>query len=401
MPEALQQVRDDLGENAVILNTRKIRRNSRFNPHRETRVEVTAAFDESATAPRPAEEAPAPSLAARRYGLRAGATPPAPEEPPRQDPAPLGAPPAGSQPAVRSEGLEQVLQQLRQLREAVIRMEGRSPAGVVLPETLERLARRMHSTGLAPELVDELVQQLFRELGGEALEDRVQVGERATALLRSRLPECRDIKVGRRRKVIGFLGSAGAGKTTAAAKIAAGFAMKRRNRIVLVSADDQRVGALDQVRAFAQIIGVPLEVAYTEEEIRTVLDRHGKAQLVLIDSAGCGPHNHRERERQRRLFDAAGVDEVQVVIDGLSSLDHMLDQIEASEVFPERRLLFTKMDEVVRSGAVLSAAVRSQVPTSYFIVGATVPGEIEAGGLAKLVGEMIGVPAVSRKKKGK
>ena len=92
------------------------------------------------------------------------------------------------------------------------------------------------------------------------------------------------------------------------------------------------------------------------------------------------------------------MDEVQIVIDGLTSFDHMLDVIEASEVFPHRRLLFTKMDEVVRSGAVLSVAARSQIPISYLVVGPEVPGAIEAGDLAKLVGKIIGVTATTPKR---
>ena len=73
MPEALQQVREDLGDKAVILNTRQIRRNNRFNLHDEARVEVTAAFDEStSTSPGEAEEAKmqAAPLAAQKYAVQ-------------------------------------------------------------------------------------------------------------------------------------------------------------------------------------------------------------------------------------------------------------------------------------------------------------------------------------------
>ena len=424
MPEALQQVRDDLGENAVILNTRQIRRNNRFNLDDEVRVEVTAAFDEGGvarTAAPPSKAAaasdgspasapvqrgvpPRASLAAQKYTSPPLSPPSRPlvdaqREPSRQFPAPAETAPLAPPAAVPSGDVASLLKQLQELQKTVARMERRAPAaGIVLPPTLARLAERMRSRGVDSGLADPLVQQLVEKLGGKTLEDGARVKQRAAALLSGRLPGCKDIKIGRRRKIVGFFGPAGAGKTTAAAKIAAGFAMKRRESILLISADDKRVGALDQARAFAQIIGVPLEVAYTEEEITTVMERHAEAKLVLIDPSGCGPHDHSEKERQRRLFAAAGADEVQVVIDGMSSLDHMLDVIEASELFGERRLLFTKMDAVVRSGAVLSAAAHSQVPTSYFIVGAAVPGQIEAGSLARLANEMIGVATVPKKK---
>ena len=68
----------------------------------------------------------------------------------------------------------------------------------------------------------------------------------------------------------------------------------------------------------------------------------------------------------------------------------MLDMLEASRDLPERRLLFAKMDEMVRPGPVLSAAIDSQIPTSYLVVGARVPGDIELGNLNKLVEQIVG-----------
>ena len=235
-----------------------------------------------------------------------------------------------------------------------------------------------------------MVGQLLEGMSGKAFSDRQEVGQSAAAGLLQMLPRNKRIKLGSKRQIIGFFGASGVGKTTAAAKIAAGFTLKRKEHIVLVTADDQRVGARDQVGAFARIIGVPLEFAHTAEEMRLVLGKHERARLVLVDAPGCGPHDHRELDRQAELFAAAGVGEIHVVIDALHGFDHMLDVLEASRDLPERRLLFTKMDEMVRPGPVLSAAIKSQIPTSYLAVGAQVPGDIEAGNLNKLVEKIVG-----------
>ncbi len=428
MPEALQQVRDDLGDHAVILNTRQVRRNNRFGPQEEPRVEVTAAFDETAptgggtAVPPPAEPAGARAApwAARQYApipsARAGSGGVAPAAPPAAPapavPDPDGTPPAlpaalrrPSSPAPLAPAptggveLQQLARGLRHLNEAVARLERRRGGGVDLPEALARLDERLRSLGLAADLADQTVQALLLELDGTALSDRDVVAERAAALLAAQLPECRDLRLTTRRQVVGFFGAAGAGKTTAAAKIAAGFALKRGGRVLLVSADDRRVGALDQARAYARIIGVPLETAYDGAEIAEVLTRYPQVRLVLVDLAGCGPRDQRERERQVQVLTAAGVEEVQVVLDGGSSLEHMLDQIEAATVFPTRRLLFTKMDDTLRPGPAVSAAIRSQVPTSYLGVGNGVPGQIEAGDLAAWVARAIGAPAADTKER--
>jgi flagellar biosynthesis protein FlhF len=399
VPEALQQVREDLGGHAVILNTRQIRKNTRFNPQGEARVEVTAALDEGAAPaaippaldwsyappalrtpdPEPAQAA-LPIQRAARESLRESAAPPLPAGPSR---APF-------------EGNEQILRQLRQLQDTVERLERRAPAGLVFPKALGRLVDRLRSTGLSEGLVNRLAQQLFQEAGsgtGQEREERESLNQRAAALLTALLPPCRDIRIGKGRKVVGLVGASGAGKTTAAAKIAAGFAMRRKQGIVLINTDDRRVGSLDQTRTLAQLIGVELEVAYQEEELRAALDRHAEARLVLIDTAGCGPHERREWEKRRRLLETSGANEVQVVIDSLNGYEHMLDILEASQALPERRLLFTKFDEAVRPGALLSAAAHSQLPTSYFTVGPAIPGAIEAGDLRKLAARVTGAAA--------
>ncbi len=396
MPEALQQVREDLGEHAVILNTRQIRKNTRFNPQGEARVEVTAALDEAAL---PMVAAPAPPAIDWSYAspaLRGASSEPAagPVRPAARVPEPAleraPAPPL-ARPAL--EGGEQILRQLRQLQDSVERLERRAPAALVFPKALGRLVDRLRSTGLVEALVNRIAQQLFQEQAGSAGpdgENREELSQRAAALLAAALPPCRDIRIGRGRKVVGFVGASGAGKTTAAAKIAAGFAMRRKQGIVLISTDDRRVGALDQTRIFAQLIGVALEVAYREEDLRAALDRHPDARLVLIDTAGCGPHERREWEKRRLLLEAAGADEVQLVIDTMNGYEHMLDLLEASQALPERRLLFTKLDEAVRPGALISAAAHSQLPTSYFSVGPSIPGAIEAGDLRKLAARVTG-----------
>ncbi|MCC7264557.1 MAG: flagellar biosynthesis protein FlhF [Candidatus Latescibacteria bacterium] len=403
MPEALQQVREDLGEHAVILNTRQIRKNTRFNPQGEARVEVTAALDEAgAAAPAPAPAAAVPlDWSYAPPSLRGASLAPAPAEvpalPAARALAPASPPAAAPAPPARGpfEGSEQILRQLRQLQDSVERLERRAPAALVFPKTLGRLVDRLRSTGLVEDLVHRIAQQLFLEQSGVSpeREDREALNQRAAALLAATLPPCRDIRIGRGRKVVGFVGASGAGKTTAAAKIAAGFAMRRKQGIVLISTDDRRVGALDQTRIFAQLIGVELEVAYREEDLRAALDRHPDARLVLIDTAGCGPHERREWEKRRQLLETAGADEVQLVIDTMNGYEHMLDLLEASQALPERRLLFTKLDEAVRPGALLSAAAKSQLPTSYFSVGPSVPGAIEAGDLRKLAARVTGAAA--------
>ena len=480
MPQALQQVREDLGPEAVILDSRKIGgRSDRGHARIPASVEVTAGLEEGAggpgrQSPSVPMSAPTPSLRQPRQRqaapvARASIHTPAlfaggasalsgmmPESVASGDPAgtPTGsalesalesarrvarefAPEFDSgglaaQPLPESRLSEEltnvaipdvsvrqdthivatgldglgsyqdagsVAHQLQKLQETISKIERQAPAQFVLPGEVSRVADRLRAAGLSESLVCQCIHMVYAELDGAALDNRDTVNAFAVEKMTELLPERCDIRVSaKRRNVIGFVGLSGAGKTTAAAKIAAGFATTTTraiggdpSRILMVTTDKRRLGALDQMRSLAQLTGISHEVALTEDEMHTALKRHISARLVLIDTAGCGPREVDERASQKGLLEAAQADEVQVVIDGLTGYEHMLDVIESTSVFSlPRRLLFTKMDETVRRGAV-SAAAHSAIPTSYFSVGPAFPGDLRPGNLSKLVRELLGV----------
>jgi len=451
MPQALQQVRDQLGDEAVILNTRKLTGRERS---RDEQVEITAALESqgapapaaaSSSATSPSATSPAVATAesgvdplaprsqplpflSRMYGGRTAEEAPAEssEEPPvrRLDLAsivprirpegdrlagrdgaatPLAGPrperataPAEAAPTApeRFPNASRAGESLTQLHQAVERME-RLSAGLSLPPQLSQLAERLRRAGLSETLVRDCVHGLFQRLDGEALDSSAAVARSAAALLKERLPGRGDIRIGKERRVVGFVGASGAGKTTAIAKIAAGFAAKMRKRgqesggIVIISTDTRRVGGLDQARSYAELIGVPLEVVYEAPEMRAALERHHKARLVLIDTPGCGAREVEERQRQQHLLEVAGAETVHVVVDGLTGLDHMLDLIAATDGLGDRRLLFSKIDEVLRPGALLSAAVETGLQISYLTAGPALPGGIRPGELDSLVDQVV------------
>jgi len=435
MPEALQQVRDDLGELAVILNTRQLRKGNRFNLGDEARVEVTAACDQAVDGQIPSDASPAttdpsagglsvkdssgttPSRAAdpsasrvgetqatlsvdppgnmvsRRYGRTRPQLPVRPRERgPSQtssdDPSRMS---AGT--SAEAEGsLETVLAEVRRLREALARVERqRERREFLVPDAVTRLRARLSHMGLGGDLLAALTEHLFTEMSGKALAEPGRVAERAVAFLARQVPGYRDVRLGRRRKVVAFFGGAGSGKTTAAAKIAAGFTARHGRGVVLVSLTEGSGDGADHTRSLTAGLGVLSAVAHSQDDLLSVMDGHSDARLVLLDTPGCGPHDPPGRERLRRLFEAASVDEVHVVLDAKTSLEHMLDQIDAGAEMGERRLLFTKLDETARTGAVLSAAASSQVPVSYFTTGPEIPGGIAAGNCARLAARLMGI----------
>jgi flagellar biosynthesis protein FlhF len=289
-----------------------------------------------------------------------------------------------------------VLRRLRQIEDAVRHMS-RHSSSFELPPEVARLGERLRRVGVCEDVTRALLPKVLRRVQEEDLDNREAVVTAAAELLYEQLPERADLRIGRERKVVAFVGPSGSGKTTAIAKISAGFVRRLSRRpdykegeIVIVSTDTQRVGALAQARAYADLIGVPLEDAHDAQDLARILAHHDKARLILIDTAGIGPHEVKQREQLRALLSTAVVDEVQVVLDGRTSYDHMLDIIEVCDGEQPRRLLLSKMDEAMHPGAALSAAIAGTMQSSFFTTGPAIPGGISPGDLRRLVDWVVG-----------
>ncbi|MEO8698622.1 MAG: hypothetical protein ABI867_01230 [Kofleriaceae bacterium] len=177
-------------------------------------------------------------------------------------------------------------------------------------------------------------------------------------------------------RVLMLVGPTGAGKTTTIAKLAANAALVDNKRVRLVTLDNYRVGGVDQIRTFADLIGVPLEVAESPADLTTILD-DDSFDLTLIDTAGRSPR------------DLASVDELAAEMEGLAPIEvHLVVPAAASrEAIDElanryrklapSRLLFTKLDEVERCAELLAAPSRTNLPITWVTTGQDVPEDIE------------------------
>jgi flagellar biosynthesis protein FlhF len=181
-----------------------------------------------------------------------------------------------------------------------------------------------------------------------------------------------------RRKVVGLIGPTGVGKTTSIAKIAAGFALVEKARTALITADTYRIAAIEQIKTYAEIIGLPWEVVYSPRDMETALAKHSDAELVLIDTAGRSPNSPTRMYELKSMMDAALPEEVHLVLSATTrrqDLDHLVDRF-AQVGFD--RVILTKLDESSTLGAVFNIYARSGRPFSYFANGQSVPEDILA-----------------------
>lgn len=191
------------------------------------------------------------------------------------------------------------------------------------------------------------------------------------------------------RKVM-LLGPTGVGKTTTIAKLAAIQALWEHRNVLLLTSDTYRIAAVDQLRTYAKILGVPIEVIFEAENFATILEEHASAELVLLDTAGRGQKDRKNLEAFETLYKAFQPDAVHLVLAANMKYRDMLDVVERMSVVPVSHVIFTKLDETVSYGALFNIHQTLNRPISFFTTGQNVPNDIEIASGQRLATLLLG-----------
>ncbi|MCP4593140.1 MAG: flagellar biosynthesis protein FlhF [bacterium] len=398
MAEALDQVKRRFGRDAVILHTRTLTRGGVLGLGGRTVVEVTAARD---TGLLPSGRG---GIVKRRPGQDSatkgavGVSVPGCVESsraPQMFSSDAGAVRGGSTDISESD-LRAQLSELRSMMAGVVRdaQANRLPA---LPEHLLESYTRLIQDDVAEELAMDLVGRVRRELTAAQLADPRAVRRQLAAYVESLLPVAGAICLAERSAptVVALVGPTGVGKTTTIAKLAANFQLREGRKVGLITIDTYRIAAVDQLRTYAQIINVPLEVVTAPAEMRAAVQAMSDCDIVLVDTVGRSQAD-REKIKEMKIFlDEAPPHEVHLVLASTSSRQVLADALERFGELGVDRVLFTKLDEAVGFGAMLTCLTQAQTRLSYITTGQAVPEDIEVGHGGRVARLMMGEGRIS------
>jgi flagellar biosynthesis protein FlhF len=387
MPEALRMIRDELGPDAVILSTRQIKPGKGvFGLLGRPLLEVTAATDLDA----PSRKAPP----RREPGVRKGdpshaaghgayLAVQAEMESLREELDLLSrrsaVPPRGQPGEPFVQGLRALEEKMDRLLEQSARFDA-----LKLPPGLRKLHGCLLAQDLDPPLAarivaflrEKLEQGAFRE--GSELDAFRELVRRTVRVSGSLLPE------GASRRAAVLVGPTGVGKTTTVAKLAALFALQAGRKVGLITVDTFRIAAVEQLKTYAKIMGLPIEVALDAASLRSAVTALSDRDLILVDTAGQSPRDEESLRELASFFPAELGLEVHLVLSVTTRTRDLGQILGRYAALRPTRLLLTKLDETECLGPLLSLPLGSRLPVSYLTTGQNVPDDLEEASPAGL-----------------
>lgn len=183
-------------------------------------------------------------------------------------------------------------------------------------------------------------------------------------------------------KVVVVIGATGVGKTTTIAKIAAGFLLGGKHRVALVSIDTYRIAAAEQLKTYAEIMGLSLDVVFNKSEFDQVLTERRRDHLVLVDTAGRSPLNREQMDQLRDFLASHPPDEIHLVVDAATKRSDLKAYLERFNRIGFDALILSKLDETGSLGTLFNISRLTRKPISYFTFGQSVPQDISPATLS-------------------
>lgn len=395
--EALKAIKKEMGPDAVILSTREIRKEG-FGLFSRPLIEVTAAVDP----PSPLQQQGARVVG---RGVEKGMSDGDRAETSRRDVS-------AEQPEAFDDLLEEagraervdpaigsILEELRSVKESmealrksnlemrssfsIPRSAIRDPETEALHPTLAAILQRLVSNGVDRAIASDLLQMMKRKLGPDDLwkEDFVEnyLKETIKSMVQASAAMERPIAPGKERpepggRVVALIGPTGVGKTTTVAKLAA-HQFRKKGKVTLATLDTYRIGAVEQLKIYAKIIGAP--VAVSETQLREAVSRRQEGELILIDTAGRSHLNASQIEELNALSRLGIPVETHLVLASNTRERDLEEIIDRFSAVPVHYFLFTKTDETRNYGSLLTAMRKKGKPLSYLTTGQRVPEDIE------------------------
>lgn len=357
MPEAIEKMKNDFGDDAIIVSSKVVYSKGFLGMFKKKTFEVVAGVDQ---------------------GERVDSRPDLTVNTMRQ---PIMEFKESKIEAAPNLEIQKQLDELKDLMKTFS-----NPSEVVdMPNVIQPIYKQLKDQELNDKLITTICDELFAmikekpELTTEQLEI---VAQQAMYRIFSKLPMG---GIDYSSKFVNVLGPTGVGKTTTIAKIAAKAVLEKNKKVAFITTDTYRIGAIEQLKTYANLLHAPVEVVYSTEDYQQAIQKLASYDLVLIDTAG---RNYKEAqfiEDLNKLIDFKSNIQSYLVLSLTAKEQDMAVIIEQFSGIDIEQLVFTKMDETNTIGSMLNLMVKYNKGLAYYTNGQEVPENIEEGSVSQLV----------------
>lgn len=372
LPEALAQVKAEMGSDAVIVKINKQRKKGFLGFFMPPGVEVIAAVDNK-------KHEVTVNTAFKETEKAGGNIDKLYQDPANEhsDYRAVG--------ALREESVSNQISEIKSLLQE--QFSAKQSQNMVYPKAFQYLFEDLLARDVDEKLAREIIDQALHQVKQPLWDDQRAVEEAVLGIITEYIYRFQRGPVGEKGR-IALIGPTGVGKTTTIAKLASIFSVIDEKRVALITLDTFRVGAVGQLKTYADIISIPIEVAHTPQELRALLVKHDDKGIVLIDTAGKSPYNKLEIAKTKGFLDACPGVDVYLVLSAAANRKDMAETVNRYSQMNITNLIFTKLDETNSYGNVLNIINEYKQGVAYITTGQDVPNDIEAPApekIAKLI----------------
>jgi len=370
MKEAMAQMKKELGADAVILKSNKVEKGGMLDFMGKEMFEVLAAVDKGS--PVPAE--PKNTTDQQSIPLPSSTVTPVQHTPPYR------AEVDKMQISMLQSELTDIKKDLAQVGQFL--KYRNVPA---LPENLQLVMKQLLDNEVDDTIARNLVEEIHRDLQGTEYDDlRLIISALLKKIGRKIRVATDSPSSGNRPKVITLVGPTGVGKTTTIAKLATNQKLLNKKKVALISADTFRIGAVDQLKTFANIADIPLTVVYKPRDMQAAIRNFREMDVIYIDTTGRSQRDADRLKDLNKFIENAKPDETHLVLSVTTRLRDLIEVTKRFRLMKYNRLLLTKLDETTSLGMILNLAESEKKPVSYLTSGQNVPEDIERATIDKL-----------------
>ncbi|NKF06959.1 flagellar biosynthesis protein FlhF [Clostridium gasigenes] len=367
MNEALTRIRYELGKDAIIISQRKIKSPGFKGYFSPKLIEVTAALENNKKAAKAEKEEEDESFKESLEGLKKLMDI---EELNNKDIL-----------SVKSKELEKSSEEDSKLTEEVREMKE------LLNKVIKNTSKEEEKdllVGFMKEI--DINEKYFKEIKQNCSEDFDIFKEDFKKLLNSKIQINSEDLLGR----VVLVGPTGVGKTTTIAKLAGRLALIEKKKVGLITIDTYRIGAVDQLKTYAEIMNLPFKVVNTIKEMESSVEALSYCDVILIDTTGRSSKNTMQISELRAYVQNAKPDHTALVLSGTTKNRDIDTILSGYEELKYDKIIITKLDETTVYGGIFNIINKANKPVSFITTGQNVPDDIKVPTKDRLIKLIIG-----------